>query len=55
MNVSDILILLAVAAAVVLAVFRIRARKKAGRGCCGGSCKSCGICSLCGKKPDDPA
>ena len=50
MNVSDILILLGVAFAVAAAVFSIRRRKKAGRGCCG----SCGGCSLCRTKPDKP-
>ena len=41
MNVSDILILLAIAAIAVSGVLRARKRKAAGRGCCGN-------CSLCG-------
>ena len=41
MNLSDILILLAVAAAVVAAVLSIRRRGKTGKGCCGSSCESC--------------
>ena len=52
MNLFDILILLAVAAAAVLAAFRIRHRKKTGRGCCG-TCGTCTGCTLCREKPDD--
>ena len=55
MNVSDILILAAVVLALGAAVLSIRRRKKAGKGCCGGSCGSCSLCGLCGKKPEDPA
>ena len=39
LNLWDVLILLAVAAAVILALFRIRRRKKAGKGSCG--CEGC--------------
>ena len=46
MNLSDILILLAVAAAVVSAFLRIRKQKKSGKGCCGTSCCG-GCCDLC--------
>ncbi len=44
MNIWDILILLAVAGAAALAVFRIRRRRKAGKGCCGSSCEGCDLC-----------
>ena len=40
MNFWDILILAAVAAAAMLALYRIRRRKKTGNGCCG-SCEGC--------------
>ena len=43
MNLWDILILLAVAASAALALYRIRRRKKTGKGCCG-SCEGC-MCS----------
>ena len=48
MNLSDILILLAVAVLVISAVIRIRRDKKAGKCSCGtsaccGHCKSCGL------------
>jgi hypothetical protein len=48
MNFWDILILLAVAAAIVLALLRIRGQKKSGKGCCGtsacsGHCENCGF------------
>ena len=49
MNIWDILILLAVAAAVIFAVIRIRRRKKAGRGCCG-SCSLCRASCPSGKR-----
>ena len=49
MNLWDILILLAVGAAAVFGVFRIRKRKQAGNSCC--SC-SCETCSLCRNKPE---
>ena len=54
MNLSDILILLAVAVLVVSAVLRIRRDKKTGKCCCGTStcCGRCESCSLpCSKKP----
>ena len=44
MNVYDLLILLTVAAAAARAVYRIRIRKKAGKGCCG-NCEGCSLCS----------
>ena len=47
MNLWDILILLVIAAAAVLALVRIRRRKTAGKGCCG----MCEGCSLCSRKP----
>lgn len=53
MNLWDILILLAVAAAVILAFVSIRRQKKTGKGCCGtSSCSgNCSLCQLpCGKK-----
>ena len=43
MNFFDLLILAAVATAVILALFRIRRRKKSGRGCCG-NCEGCSLC-----------
>ena len=43
MNFWDILILLSVACAVVLALRRIHIRKQAGKGCCG-SCEGCNLC-----------
>ena len=47
MNISDILILLAVACAVAAAVLSIRRRKKAGKGTCG--CENCAERGLCRK------
>ncbi len=44
MNLWDILILLTVAAALILAAVRIRKCKKNGKGCCG-SCEGCSLCS----------
>ena len=46
MNLIDILILLAVAAAVVFAVFSLRKRKKSGKSC-GGTCEGCGFQGSC--------
>lgn len=46
MNLWDILILIAVAAAVLLGFLRVRKRKQSGRGCCG-TCTSFEGCSLC--------
>jgi hypothetical protein len=43
MNLWDILILLAVAAAVCLGVIRTQKRKRGGGTCCGCSCESCGL------------
>ena len=56
MNIWDILILLAVAAALALAVFSARRRRKSGEGCCG-SCEGCalrGSCSSGSRKADQP-
>lgn len=50
MNVWDILILAAVAALVVLAVIRMRRRKRSGRCSCG--CEGCGM--PCEKKTGSP-
>ena len=49
MNISDILILLAVACAVAAAVLSIRRRKKAGKGTCGFGCVYCAERGLCRK------
>ena len=50
MNFWDVLILLAVAGAAILAFLRARKRKAAGKSCCG----NCGSCGLCRKSPDRP-
>ena len=51
MNLWDILILLAVASAVFLAVYRRRRDKNSGRGCCG-SCEGCLRGTSCRQKTD---
>jgi len=52
MNVFDILILLAVAAAAVFGLLRARKRKRAGKSCCGSGCGSCTLCRQKAEKPD---
>lgn len=49
MNAWDIIIIAVVAFCVFLAVRRIVANKKSGKGCCGcsSSCSSCSGCSSC--------
>ena len=49
MNISDILILLAVACAVAAAVLSNRRRKQAVKGTCGSGCENCAERSLCRK------
>lgn len=53
MNLFDILILLAVTAAILLAALQIRRGRKTGRDCCG-NCGSCTGCPLYREKPDHP-
>ncbi|MBE6562650.1 MAG: FeoB-associated Cys-rich membrane protein [Ruminococcaceae bacterium] len=49
MNIYDILILTAVAAVFVLAVWRIASNRKKGK-LCGGNCACCSEFSKCGRK-----
>ncbi|MBQ9249149.1 MAG: FeoB-associated Cys-rich membrane protein [Oscillospiraceae bacterium] len=45
MNTLDILLLVLIAAAVVLAIRKIRSDRRNGKGClsCGGNCAGCGL------------
>ena len=50
LNLWDVLILLAVVATVILALFRIRRRKKAGKRGCGCGCEGCSAPCPAGRK-----
>lgn len=47
MNVWDVLVLVAVVAAVVWAVVTMAGNRRRGKRLCGGDCSRCGGCVLC--------